>query len=86
MILTIQQVTSPRKFHLFRYSEKKASPQIVLPGMLQVRLATSYFRFDTIFGVQWLNFRVRDGNGCDPLAIGTNLSMDPFKNKTPAIE
>ena len=39
-------------------------------------LATSYFRFDTIFGVQWLNFRVRDGNGCDPLAIVTILFIE----------
>ena len=46
------------------------------------RLATSYFRFDTIFGVQWLNYRVRDGNGCDPLAIVTILLMDLSKTNT----
>ena len=48
---------------------------------LRFCLATSYLRFDTIFGVQWLNFRVRDGIGCDPLAIVTILSHGPFKNK-----
>ena len=37
------------------------------------RLAASYFRFDTIVGVQWLNFCVRDGNRCDPLAVATIL-------------
>ncbi len=48
------------------------------------RLATSYLRFDTIFGVQWLNFRVRDGNGCDPLAIVTILFSWTFQKQTPA--
>ena len=50
-------------------------------GNLRFRLATSYLRFDTIFGVQWLNCCVRDGNRCDPLAIITILSHGPFKNK-----
>ena len=41
------------------------------PPGLYFCLATSYFRFYTIVGVQWLNFCVRDGNRCDPLAVVT---------------
>ncbi len=39
-------------------------------------LATSYFHFYTIVGVQWLNFCVRDGNRCDPLAVVTILRIE----------
>ena len=42
------------------------------------RLAASYLRFDTIFGVQWLDFCVRDGNRYDPLAIATILQRIAF--------
>ena len=33
--------------------------------------APAYFCIAAIIGAKRLNFRVRDGNGCDPLAHGT---------------
>ncbi len=35
----------------------------------------------TTIGAEKLNFRVRYGNGCDLLAIGTRLVLHSFKTK-----
>ena len=40
------------------------------------KLATCYFRFNTIFAVKELNFCVRDGNRCILFAIVTNLNIE----------
>ena len=39
-------------------------------------------RQPSIFDTDELNFRVRNGNGCDLIAISTDYLSDPYQNRT----
>jgi hypothetical protein len=58
-------------FYLFSYKKRAAS---IAALFLSICLAASYSRKGqtlTTIGAEELNFRVRDGNGCDLFAIAT---------------